>query len=82
MSLTVRIFFVAFIILLIAASASQETLLWGASSWRGVSLTAATVFAAALLLLLTGRIRNGFARVLEIPDRFSRKAAIAATAAA
>ncbi len=82
MNLTVRIFFVAFIVLLIAASASQETLLWGASSWRGVSLTAATVFAAALLLLLTGRIRNGFAKALEIPDRFSRKAAVAAAAAA
>ena len=81
MSLTVRIFFVAFIVLLIAASTSQETLLWGASSWRGVSLTAATVFAAALLLLLTGRIRKEFARVLEIPDRFSRTAAVAATAA-
>ncbi len=81
MSLTVRIFFVAFIVLLIAASTSQDTLLWGASSWRGVSLTAATVFAAALLLLLTGRIRNGFVKVLEIPDRFSRKAAVAATAA-
>ena len=79
--MTVRIFFVAFIVLLIAASASQETLLWGASSWRGVSLTVATVFAAALLLLLAGRVRNEFAKMLEIPDRYSRKAAVAATAA-
>jgi tetratricopeptide (TPR) repeat protein len=81
-SLTVKIFFVAFIVLLIAASTSQETLLWGASSWRVVSLTTATIFAAALLLLLTGRIRNGFARVLDIPDRISRKASIAMTASA
>ncbi len=80
MSLTVRIFFVAFIVLLIAASASQETLLWGASAWRSVSLTTATVLAAALLLLLIGRIRGGLVRLLEIPDRWSKKAAVAATA--
>ena len=59
MSLTVRIFFVAFIVLTIAASTSQETLLWGASSWRSVSLTVATIFAAALLLLLVGRNCDG-----------------------
>lgn len=81
MSLTVKIFFIAFIVLIIAASTSQETLLWGASSWRSVSLTTATIFAAALLLLLVGRIRGGLAKILDIPDRFSRKAAIAAVAA-
>ncbi len=81
MSLTVRIFFVAFIVLLISASASQETLLWGASAWRSVSLTAATVLAAALLLLLAGRIRGGLVKLLELPDRWSRKTAVAAGAA-
>ena len=80
MSLTVRIFFVTFIVLLIAASASQETPLWGASSWRSVSLTTATVLAAALLLLLAGRIRGGLEKLLEIPDRWSKKMAFAAAA--
>lgn len=80
MSLTVRIFFVTFIVLLIAASASQETLLWGASAWRSVSLTMATVLAAALLLLLIGKIRGGLAVLLELPDRWSKKTAFAATA--
>ena len=81
MNLTVRIFFVAFIVLLIAASASQETLLWGASAWRSVSLTTATVLAAALLLLLISRIRGGLVKLLELPDRWSRKTAVAAGAA-
>jgi tetratricopeptide (TPR) repeat protein len=81
-SLTVRIFFISFIALVIVASASRETLLWGASSWRSVSLTAATVLAAALLVLLAGRIRNGLGKMLEIPGRFSRKASVAAAAAA
>jgi tetratricopeptide (TPR) repeat protein len=77
----VRIFFLVFIVLTIAASTSLETQLWGASSWRSVSLTVATLFAAALLLLFVGRIRNGLAKILDIPDRFSKKAAVAAVAA-
>ena len=80
MSLTVRIFFVAFVVLLIAASASQETLLWGASAWRSVSLTTGTVLAAALLLLLISRVRSGLVKLFEIPDRWSKKAAVGASA--
>ncbi len=82
MSLTVRIFFIAFILLTVAASTSQETVLWGASSWRSVSLTTSVIFAAALLLLFVGRIRDGLGKILDIPGRSSKKAAVAVAAAA
>jgi tetratricopeptide (TPR) repeat protein len=79
-SRTIRIFYIAFIALVVGASVTGGTALWGASSWRSVSLTAATVMGLGLLLLLAGRLRGGLEKLLEIPDRWSWKGALTISA--
>jgi tetratricopeptide (TPR) repeat protein len=79
-SRTVKVFYAAFIALILAASLSGEKSLWGAGSWGSVSPTAATVLAAVLLLLLSAKVRRGLEKALELPDNWAWKGALTISA--
>lgn len=77
---TVRIFSIAFLVLVVIASATSAPRLWGAGAWGSVSPAAAWIPALACLALLSGRLCLGLSRALAAPFRGRARAAAALVA--